>query len=96
MNKSKSNIPAPPLSQHSLVLRFMREKRQLTLLFVGKEIGIKPKIIDHMENGRRIVTDEEISLFLDCYKYSLEVFNEMLKIKPLTKQAANHYFLTRT
>ena len=27
----------------SLVLRFMREKRQLTLLFVGKEISIKPK-----------------------------------------------------
>ncbi len=88
----KSNSPSP----HSLVLRFMREKRQLTLLFVGKKVGIKPKIIDHIENGRRIITDEEILLFLDCYNYSLEVFTEMLKMKPLTKRAANHYFLTQT
>ena len=92
MNKSKSKFQGP----ESLVLRFMREKRKLTLLFVGKEVGIKPKIIDHMEQGRRIITDEELHLFLDCYNFSLEIFDEMIKIKPLTKQAANHYFLTRT
>ena len=88
-------IPSPSLPPQVLVLRFMREKRKLTLLYVGKELGIKPKIIDHMENGRRIVTDTEIQLFLDCYNYSLDVFQEMLKIKPLNKRAANHYFLTR-
>lgn len=88
----KSNYQSP----ESLVIRFMREKRQLTLLFVGKEMGIKPKIIDHMECGRRIMTEKEILRFLEYYDFSFEVFKEMLKLKPLTKQSANHYFLTST
>jgi transcriptional regulator with XRE-family HTH domain len=92
MNNFKPKTQSP----HSLVIRFMREKRKLTLLFVGKELGIKPKNIDHIEHGRRIMTDEEILLFLGLYNYSQEVFNEMLEIKPLNKQAANHYFLTKT
>jgi hypothetical protein len=73
----------------------MREKRKLTILCVGKEIGIKPKVVDHMESGRKPVSDEEITLFLNLYNFSIYQFNEMLKLKPLTKQAANHYFLTR-
>lgn len=80
----------------SLVLRFMREKKKYTLLFVGKKVEIKPKVIDHIESGRRVVTEEEILRFLECYEYSLEIFNEMLKIKPLNKQAANHYFLRQS
>lgn len=77
----------------SLALRFMREKKKHTLLYVGQKTGIKPKVIDHMEKGRRVMTKEEIALFLGCYGYSLEVFNEIIKMKPLNKQAANHYFL---
>mgnify|MGYP000476732666 CR=1 FL=1 len=88
----KSNFQSP----ESLVLRFMREKKQLTLLLAGKKSGLKPKNIDYMECGRRVITQAEILLLLSCYNFSLEVFNEMLKIKPLNKQAANHYFLTRT
>ena len=80
----------------SLVLRFMREKRKLTLILVAKEIGIKAKDVDYIEKGIRTVTEEEISKFLNCYNFSLEVFTEMVKIKPLTKQAANHYFLIKT
>jgi hypothetical protein len=72
----------------------MREKRKLTILFVGKEIGIKPKIVDHMESGRRAVTDKEIILFLNLYNFSIEVYEELIKIKGLNKQSANHYFLT--
>jgi hypothetical protein len=92
MNRPPPNLQSP----QSLVLRFMREKRQLTVVFVGEKTGMKPKIIDLLENGRRIITNEEILLFLDCYHFSIGVFNDMLKIKPLTKQAANHYFLTQT
>lgn len=83
-------------SQESLVLKFMREQKKLTLLFVGHKLGIKPKIIDHIENGRKTIQNEEILCFLDCYGFSQDTFNEMIKIKPLTKQAANHYFLIRT
>lgn len=80
----------------SLVLRFMREKRKLTLILVAKEIGIKAKDVDYIEKGIRTVTEEEISKFLNCYNFSLEAFAEMVKISPLTKQAANHYFLLKT
>ena len=90
MNK----IPSSNQSPQSLVLRFMRKKRKLTILFVGKEIGIKPKIVDHMESGRRAVTDKEIILFLNLYNFSIEVYEELIKIKGLNKQSANHYFLT--
>jgi transcriptional regulator with XRE-family HTH domain len=90
-----SKIPSNTQSPQSLVLRFMREKRKLTVLFVGKEIGMKPKNVDHVENGRKILTADETLLFLNLYNYSLETFNEMLEIKPLNKRAANHYFLTR-
>jgi hypothetical protein len=96
MKNEKGKIPSSPQSPHSLVLRFMREKRQLTIFFVGKEVGIKPKNVDHMESGRRIVKDDELPLFLELYGFSLEQFNEMIKIKPLNKQAANHYFLANT
>ena len=89
MYKSQSN----PQSPKSLVLRFMREKRQFSLLFVGKKTGIKPKNIDHMENERRAITDKDILLFLECYHFSFEIFTEMLNIKPLTKQSTNHYFI---
>ena len=79
----------------SELVHLVIEKRQLSLVSVAKKIGIKAEIIDHMENGRRIITDEEIQIFLEHYNYSLEVFNEMLKIKPLTKNTTNHYFLSR-
>jgi hypothetical protein len=73
----------------------MREKRKLTILGVGKTIGMKPKNVDHIEHGRRIATEDEVLKFLECYGFSLEIFQEMLLIKPLTKQAANHYFLNK-
>ncbi len=89
MKKNESNYQSP----ESVVIRFMREKRQLTLLEAGKKSGIKPKVIDHMENGRRVITQEDIVVFLEFYKFSEEVFKELLELKPLTKQAANHYFI---
>ena len=88
-NKSKFQSP------QSLVLRFMREKRQMTLLSAGKAIGLKPKIIDHIENGRKTISEEDLLLFLDCYNFSFEVYSEMLELKPLNKQTANYYFLSR-
>tara|TARA_R110000868_G_scaffold258137_10_gene515438 strand:+ start:13259 stop:13534 length:276 start_codon:yes stop_codon:yes gene_type:complete len=84
------------LSPQSLVLRYMREKRQLSLVAVAAKVGLKAKIIDHMENGRRIISDDEIMLFLSCYQYSHEVFNELLLLKPLNKKTVNHYFLSRS
>ena len=89
MIKEKNSNP------NALVLRFMREKRKLTLLTVGKKIGIRPKIIDHIENGHNFLTDKEIQVFLECYNFSFEIFSEMTQLKPLNKKAVNIYFLSR-
>jgi len=82
-----------PQSPQSLVLRFMREKRKLTITQVSKTVGLKAKKIDFLENGRGLISENEILNFLKCYDYSQDLFNEMIKIKPLNKQTANHYFL---
>ena len=91
MYNSQSNSHPP----QGLVLRFMREKRKLSLLNVGRQLGVKPKVIDHIENGRKIIPEDEIITFLEYYKFSIETFNEMVKLKPLTNKITNHYFLTR-
>ena len=55
----------PPKNPQSLVLRFMREKRKLTLLYVGQKVGIKPKTIDHIESDRKLITEEEVLFGID-------------------------------
>ncbi len=83
------------LAPQVLVLRFMREKRKLSLLDVGKKTGIKPKDIDYMENGKKIISEDQLQIFLKCYRFSFEVYSELLALNPLNKLAANHYFLAR-
>tara|TARA_R110002049_G_scaffold280545_1_gene459861 strand:+ start:248 stop:538 length:291 start_codon:yes stop_codon:yes gene_type:complete len=85
----KTNTDSP----QSLALRFMREKRQLSLVAVAQRTGLKAKIIDHLENGRKIITDEDITLLLECYDYSQDVFKELMALKPLNKKTVNHYFI---
>jgi transcriptional regulator with XRE-family HTH domain len=89
------NLKQDYQSPQSLVLRFMREKRKLTLFFVGKKIGIKPKTVDHIEHGRNIISKDELDKFLDCYDFPLEIFEEMMELNPLNKQSANLFFLAR-
>lgn len=85
----KTNTDSP----QSLALRFMREKRQMSLVVVAQRTGLKAKIIDHLENGRKIITDSDIELLLECYEYSREVFEELIALKPLNKKTVNHYFI---
>ena len=73
----------------------MREKRKLTLLHVGAKLGIKPKTIDHIEHGRKVISKEDIDLFLGIYDFSLEIFEQMLELKPINKQTTNLFFLAR-
>ncbi len=88
-------INKPYQSPQSLTLRFMRENRKYTLLFVGAQLKIKPKTLDHMEHGRKVISEEQLQILLRFYDYSVQTFEEMCLIKPLNKQSANHYFLTK-
>lgn len=86
--------PAPPIrSREGQILRFMREERKLSLPAVALKTGIKASVIDHLENGRKNLTEKEIETFLNCYNYEKEILSELLEIKLLNKQMANLYFL---
>ncbi len=71
----------------------MREKRKLTILEAGKRSGIKPKNLDYMENGKRIISDNDIKNLLSAYQFSMDIFQEMIRLKILTKIEAMHYFI---
>jgi transcriptional regulator with XRE-family HTH domain len=91
MFKNTPNIK----SREGLVLRFMREERKLSLPTVALSTGIKASVIDHMENGNKILTEKDIELFLQSYDFSKEVFTELMAVKLLNKHAANLCFLKR-
>ncbi len=80
-------------SQESLVLRFMREKRKLSLLIAGQKSGLKPKNIDYMEKDIIKVSEEEIKKLITSYGFTSEIFSKMVEIKPLTKHSTNQFFL---
>ncbi len=82
-------------SRQGMVLRFIREEKKLSLPIVAKIVGIKAAAIDHMENGRKIITEKDVQLFLNCYGISQNIFLEILEIKLLTKHAVNLYFLKK-
>lgn len=71
----------------------MREQRQTSILVVAKSVGLKPKDLDYMEQGKKPILDEVIQALLDHYNFSREVYNELLAMKPLTKQSVNQYFI---
>jgi transcriptional regulator with XRE-family HTH domain len=80
-------------SDKGQILRFMREEKKLSLPTVAQKTGIKASIIDHFENGRRPLTESDIQTFLACYEFTVQNISELMEIKLLNKQAANHYFL---
>ncbi len=79
--------------RQGLVLQFMREEKKLSLPNVAIKTGIKASVIDHMENGRKDLSPQDLETFLQCYGFNQETFSELLEIKPFTKQAANFYFI---
>jgi transcriptional regulator with XRE-family HTH domain len=84
--------PSNP-SREGIALRFMREEKKLSLPIVAQMTGIRAAVIDHMENGRKILTAKDIEIFLLSYGFDQKTFSELLEIKLLNKQAANLYFL---
>ncbi|EQC47114.1 hypothetical protein [Bacteriovorax sp. Seq25_V] len=91
MINKKSKFQSP----ESHVLRFMREKRKLSLLIAGQKSGLKPKNIDFMEKDIIKASDADIEKLLSAYQFSNEIFSDMIKLQPLSKTTANQFFLIR-
>ena len=80
-------------SREGQVLRFIREARKLSLLDVAKKLNLKEADIDHFENGRRFYTEKDIEIFLQCYDFSIDHFQSLMKLKVLNKQVVNHLLI---
>lgn len=75
------------------LLSFIREYRKLSQLEVAERLEMKKAVIDHLENGRKFYTPEDIQLFLNCYGVSINDFSILLNMKNLKKTAVNHYLM---
>ena len=80
-------------SREGQILRFIRESRKLSLKDVAKKTNLKSLEIDHLENGRKFYTDEDIDKFLACYNFSKENFKSLMDFKVLNKQLINQFIL---
>lgn len=95
-------IKNPKLGKHShnnreskegTAMRLIRESKKYSLKDVALKMNLKVADIDHLENGRRFYTDNDIEKFLLCYDFSPEDFKALMELKVLSKQLVNHFFL---
>lgn len=77
------------------LLAFIREYRKLSQVEVAEKLEIKKATIDHLENGRKFYTPDDINLFLNCYEVSFTDFTNLLSMKMLKKTAVNYYLMNR-
>lgn len=80
-------------SQEGAAMRLLREYKKLSLSDVALKMNLKAAIIDHYENGRKFYTPEDIEKFLECYDFKAEDFKLLLKLRPLNRSIANHFFM---
>ena len=82
-------------SKEGTLLRLIREYQKLSLGDVALKVSLKVAEIDHFENGRKFYKEEDIQMFLDCYKISKEEFSSLLSIKVLNKVLVNHFLMQK-
>ena len=80
-------------SREGQALRFVREAKKYSLKDVAEKMDLKVADIDHFENGRKFYSPEDVEKFLECYHFSREHFDALLKLKVLNKQLVNHFLL---
>lgn len=80
-------------SLEGTAMRLLREYKKLSFVDVALKMNMKAAVVDHFENGRKFYTTEDIAKFLECYDFSPEDFGQLLKLRPLNRTIANHFFM---
>lgn len=80
-------------SKEGQIFRYIRESRKLSLKAVSTKLNLKAARVDHLENGRKFYTEEDIDMFLKFYNFSNDDFKTLLEFKILNKQSVNHFIL---
>ncbi len=80
-------------SKEGQILRLIREFKKLSLKDVATKLNLKVADINHLENGRKFYTAQEIDQFLACYEISQEDFKMLMSYKIINKIMVNHFFI---
>ena len=67
------------ISKEARVLRAMRKMKKLSKPKAAKLCGIHPSCIDHRENGRTNISNEDIKTLVTGYGFKMSDFNELME-----------------
>jgi len=71
------------ITKEAMVLRYMRQNRNLSLNQAGQLVGISGSAISHIEQGRMDVSRARIQTLLQAYRFTDEEFLEFFDGRPV-------------
>lgn len=74
------------LTKEGLVLKYMRESRQISMRKAAKIVGVSEAKINHSENGRMDIKPDFVQLVVTAYDYSYQDFLDFLTGKKQTPE----------
>ena len=88
IKRKKRRTAVRKVTKEALVLKYLRESRQLSMRRAAKIIGISEAQINHGENGRRDLTPDFIMKLCQGYGYSYQDFLDFVTEK---KESPKHF-----
>ena len=79
MKKKNRRSAKQIMTKEARILRFMRESRGLSMRKAGKICGLSATTINHIDNGRKEITDILIFKLIAGYGYSYDDFLDFLE-----------------
>ena len=71
------------ITKEAMVLRYMRQSRNLSLNQAGQLVGISGSAISHIEQGRMDVSRARIQTLLQAYRFTKEEYLEFFDGRPV-------------
>jgi transcriptional regulator with XRE-family HTH domain len=71
------------ITRETVVLRWMRKSRQISMKRAGEEIGITSSTVSHIEQGRMALPKDRVPQLLALYGYAPAEYEEYVMGKPL-------------
>lgn len=71
------------VTRQATVLRYMRMSRRISMREAGRRNGCSDSAISHYEQGRMELAPERVQQLVECYRYSMQEFEEFVGGKPL-------------
>jgi len=71
------------ITKEAMVLRYMRQSRNISLNQAGHLVGISGSAISHIEQGRMDISRARITTLLQAYRFTAEEYLEFFDGRPI-------------